>query len=392
MSENSREFDRKMMRLALQLARRGQGRVEPNPLVGAVLCRGRRIVGRGWHGEFGGPHAEINAIRMAGGKARGGTLYVTLEPCCHHGKTGPCTEAILAVAIQRVVVAMVDPNPLVCGQGIRRLRNSGVEVCTGVCQVEAQRLNRPFVKWITTGRPYVILKWAQTIDGCVESRGKSKWISSAASRSMVHQLRGRVDAVMVGIGTVRQDDPRLTARPKKAMDLRRIPRRVILDSYCRLPLTSRLARSARSIPVCVFHRRGFGRAAVLRRKRLESYGVQCLAVAPASEGGLNIREVLQRLGGMGCTNLLVEGGPKVLGAFFQARLADEAWVFIAPQLHGETRGRRAVEGIAPGAGAGIRGAGIEQVRRIAEDILVRLRLAAGGARPMDLKGNDIIDI
>ncbi len=385
MSQNSREFDQKMMRLALQLARRGRGRVEPNPLVGAVLCRGRRIVGRGWHGEFGGPHAEINALRMAGGKARGGTLYVTLEPCGHHGKTGPCTEAILAASLQRVVVAMVDPNPLVCGRGIRRLRNAGMEVCTGVCQVEAQRLNRPFVKWITTGRPYVILKWAQTIDGCVESRGKSQWISSAASRGLVHRLRGHVDAVMVGIGTVLQDDPRLTARPKKAADLRRIPRRVILDSDCRLPLTSRLARSARSVPVSVFYRRGSGRAAVLRRKRLESHGVQCLAVAPASEGGLDIRQVLQRLGGMGCTNLLVEGGPKVLGAFFQARLADEAWVFIAPHLYGDAGGRRPVEGIAPGVVAGIRSAEIEQVRRIGKDILLRLRLAAGGAKPMGLK-------
>src|SRR5688500_6693810 len=207
--------DERGMRQALALATRGRGAVEPNPMVGAVvLSADGRLVGEGYHERFGGPHAEVIALATAGEGSRGGTLYVTLEPCCHHGKTPPCTDAVLRSGVRRVVAAMADPFPKVAGGGLRVLRDAGLEVHVGPCGAEAGRLNAPYLKLVRTGRPWVHLKWAMTLDGRIATRtGDSKWISSEASRAKVHDLRGRVDAVVVGRGTVIADDPLLTARP-----------------------------------------------------------------------------------------------------------------------------------------------------------------------------------
>src|SRR5713226_4734415 len=206
--------DWQWMSRAFDLAERGRGYVEPNPLVGAVVVRAEQVVGEGWHQRYGEAHAEINALAAAGEAARGATLYVTLEPCCHHGKTPPCTDAVLRAGIRRVVAAMTDPFPQVAGQGAALLRAAGVAVDIGTAEAEARRLNAPYLKLLATGRPYVHAKWAMTLDGKIATRtGDSKWISSEASRKPVHKLRGRMDAVIVGIGTALAEDPRLTARP-----------------------------------------------------------------------------------------------------------------------------------------------------------------------------------
>lgn len=225
---------------ALALAEQGQGWVEPNPMVGCVLVKDGRELGRGYHQQFGGPHAEVNALEDAKKRSEevcGATVYLTLEPCSHFGKTPPCADALIQAQVARVVVAMVDPDPRVSGRGIERLREAGIEVVVGVCQPQAQQLNEPFTKRVTTGLPWVIVKWASTLDGKVATHtGHSKWISSPASRKLVHDIRARVDAVMVGIGTVLVDDPQLTAR---GVAVKRVARRVVIDPELRMPPPSK---------------------------------------------------------------------------------------------------------------------------------------------------------
>ncbi|MBN1511829.1 MAG: bifunctional diaminohydroxyphosphoribosylaminopyrimidine deaminase/5-amino-6-(5-phosphoribosylamino)uracil reductase RibD [Phycisphaerae bacterium] len=331
MAKTDAELDRRMMARALRLARRGQGRVEPNPMVGCVLVRAGRIVGEGWHRRFGGPHAEVEALRRAGRRARGATAYVTLEPCCHHGKTPPCTDALLHAGVSRVVAAMVDPNPLVRGRGIRRLRNAGVRVDVGLLEDEARSLNRPFCTRIETGLPYVILKWAQSLDGRIATRtGQSKWISCEASRRRVHQLRARMDAVLIGSGTALADDPMLTARD---VPVRRVATRVVLDSRLRLPVSSKLVQTAGQFPTLVFTSRkaltAHGRTATC----LKSHGVELIA-CPTGRTGIDLRCALRALARRGATNVLVEGGSQILGSFWDAGLANETYVFVAPILLG----------------------------------------------------------
>ncbi|MGC9259431.1 MAG: bifunctional diaminohydroxyphosphoribosylaminopyrimidine deaminase/5-amino-6-(5-phosphoribosylamino)uracil reductase RibD [Phycisphaerae bacterium] len=339
--------DRHYMSVALRLAQRGRGYVEPNPMVGAVLVRNGKVVGRGWHHKFGLPHAEIEALNNARSAARGATLYVNLEPCCHTGKTGPCTTAIIAAGIRRVVVAMTDPNPLVKGKGIRRLRQAGIHVTTGVLEAAALELNRPFTKWITHRQPYVLAKWAQSIDGCIaDSRGQSQWISSAPSRALVHQWRARMDGIMVGIGTALADDPLLTARPQKSSWRRRPAVRIIIDSQCRLPLPSQLVQTAAAIPTMVLHRRELAAAALRRRAKLLQHGVQCIGVENHKNGRIILASALSELGKYSFTNILVEGGAKLLGALLAENLIDEGLVFIAPKIVGDQHARHAVEGIA----------------------------------------------
>src|SRR6516225_9006543 len=240
--------DEPWMRRALELAERGRGHVEPNPLVGAVVVRDGVNVGEGWHRRYGEAHAEVNALSAAGEAARGATLYVTLEPCCHHGKTPPCTDAILRAGVGRVVAAMLDPFPQVAGRGADILRAAGVAFEVGVLEAEARRLNAPYLTLLREGRPYVLAKWAMTLDGKIATRtGDSKWISNKASGCRVHELRGRVDAILVGVGTALADDPQLTARPPGP----RTATRVVLDSRCRLPLMSQLATTARIVPTLV---------------------------------------------------------------------------------------------------------------------------------------------
>ena len=243
-------FDELMMRRAIELARRGLGFVEPNPAVGAIVVDSSgTVVGEGWHQKYGGPHAEVHAIAQAGTKAFGATLYVTLEPCCHFGKTPPCSRAVIAAGIHRVVIGIRDPNPQVDGGGIAELRNAGIDVDIGVLEHNVKRLVAPFISLTTQFRPWYHGKWAMTLDGKIATRScHSKWITNEASRAVVHQLRGRMDGILVGIGTAIADNPALTARPQGP----RIPTRIVVDTAARLPLESQLAKTVSEAPVLVF--------------------------------------------------------------------------------------------------------------------------------------------
>jgi diaminohydroxyphosphoribosylaminopyrimidine deaminase/5-amino-6-(5-phosphoribosylamino)uracil reductase len=325
--------DESWMRRALDLAERGRGYVEPNPLVGAVLVRDNQIVGEGWHQRFGEAHAEINALTATGDAAQGATLYVTLEPCCHHGKTPPCTDALLRCGIARVVAAMLDPFPAVSGQGIARLRAAGIEVIVGTCESESRRLNAPYIKLTTTGRPYVHAKWVMTLDGKIATRtGDSKWISNEASRHRTHELRGRMDAVLVGIGTVLADDPLLTARPPGP----RTPTRIVLDSQGRTPLSSQLVGTAQETPTLIVTAEPV--PAELRSTKCE------VLVLPKAHGRVALPALLDELGRRRMTNILVEGGSEVLGAFLDARAIDEVHVAVAPRLAGGATAKSPVGG------------------------------------------------
>jgi diaminohydroxyphosphoribosylaminopyrimidine deaminase/5-amino-6-(5-phosphoribosylamino)uracil reductase len=321
------EFELAMMRRALELAERGRGFVEPNPLVGCVLARGAEPVAEGWHARFGGPHAEIEALRSAGEKARGATLYVTLEPCCHRGKTPPCTRAILEAGVSRVVAAVADPFPQVAGGGLKELAAAGVAVESGLLEDEARHMNAPYFKLLATGRPWVIAKWAMTLDGRLATRtGESRWISNETSRARAHVLRGRVDAILVGSGTARADDPLLTARPPGP----RVATRVVFATRAALASDSRLVRTAADVPVLVA---ASGQATAENCRRLTGAG--CEVFVCAGDGPRErLACLLEELGRRKMTNVLVEGGARLLGTCFHAGAVDEAHVFIAPLLFG----------------------------------------------------------
>lgn len=320
---------------ALELAERGRSHVEPNPLVGAVVVRDGRIVGEGWHEKYGQAHAEVNALNRAGKEALGATLYVTLEPCCHHGKTPPCTDAILRAGIRRVVASMLDPFPQVGGKGIAILREAGVEVEVAheLGGPAAHRLNAPYLMRLR-GRPWIHAKWAMTLDGKIASfTGSSKWITSEASRAKVHELRGRVDGIIIGRGTLVADDPLLTARLVGP----RVATRIVLTSGKQpLPNDCKLLRTLEEAPVLVFTQGMDGANGQQWRQR----GAEIVA-APS------VGEVLAELHRRGMTNVLVEGGAGVLGSFFDARLIDEVHAFVAPKLIG------GYAGLSPIGGRGI---------------------------------------
>jgi len=330
------EEDLSWMRLALTEAAKGRGAVEPNPMVGAVVAREGALLGLGHHARFGGPHAEVEALAAAGDRARGSTLYVTLEPCNHHGKTPPCVDAILRAGIVRVVVAHRDPFPQVAGRGLARLREAGLQVDVGPLAEAAALLNAPFLKRVFTGLPYVIAKWAMTLDGkTAVAIGDSRWISSPASRALVHEVRGRMDAIIVGVGTAIADDPQLTARPPGP----RVPVRVVLDGRARLPPSSRLAATARETPTLVAVAEA---APEDRHRELRSLGCEVVAFPGTSRP--SIAPLLEELGRRGMTNVLVEGGGLVLGAFFDADEVDEVDVFLAPLIEGGDHARTPVRG------------------------------------------------
>ncbi len=337
--------DAKFMRLALRLAARGRGDVEPNPMVGAVLVRRGRIVGRGYHRRFGAAHAEVEALHAAGTRARGATLYVTLEPCCHWGKQPPCTDAVRASGVQRVVAAMIDPFPGVRGKGVSLLRKGGIRVDVGLLADDATRLNGPFLKRLAGRGPWVIAKWAQSLDGCVATaRGESRWISAEASRRQVQVLRGRMDGIIVGIGTVLADDPLLMARPDRAKDIHRVATRIVLDSQCRLPVGSQLVRTISFAPVIVVHARKLGPAGERRRSRLAERGVLTVSLPADPDGRPAVGALLRYLGKLDYANVLVEGGPEVMAAFLRGGHVDEAHVYIAPKVLGGAGARHAIAG------------------------------------------------
>ncbi len=330
------------MRLALDLARRGLGRTHPNPPVGAVIVRAGRVVGRGFHPRAGEPHAEVFALREAGDAARGAVMYVTLEPCVHHGRTPPCVDAILEAGIAEVHIAMLDPNPVVHGKGVAKLRAAGVKVVLGEGAAEARRLTEGFAHWIRTQRPWVVAKYAMTLDGKVATRtGQARWITGPEARTWVHRLRDGVDAILVGRGTVEADDPRLTTRlPDLAAPHH--PLRVILDSRGRAPLTARLFDPALPGRTVVATTPAMPAA---RRQALQARGVAVWPLPPGPDGRVSLPALLDALGREGMTTLLVEGGPTVLGAFFDAGLVHKVHAFIAPVLVGGARAPSPIAGL-----------------------------------------------
>jgi diaminohydroxyphosphoribosylaminopyrimidine deaminase/5-amino-6-(5-phosphoribosylamino)uracil reductase len=324
------DLDRNPMRAALALARRGLGAVWPNPAVGCVIIKDGRVVGRGWTQPGGRPHGETEALRRAGEAAHGATAYVSLEPCCHWGKTPPCVDALIAAGVRRVVVALEDPDPRVAGQGIARLRAAGLEVETGLCAEEAAEINDGFFCRLSLGRPLVTLKLATTLDGRIATRsGESQWITGPPARERAHALRAAHDAIMVGTGTVIADDPQLTCRLPGLSH--RSPVRVVIDRHLRIPPTARLVREAGEDTTWILTKPSADPA---RRQELLDHGVTLIDVNPSAEGAIGLNAALAVLGERGITRLLVEGGGRLAAALVRARLIDRiAWVH-APMLIG----------------------------------------------------------
>jgi diaminohydroxyphosphoribosylaminopyrimidine deaminase / 5-amino-6-(5-phosphoribosylamino)uracil reductase len=350
------------MRRALRLAAKGMGRTSPNPLVGAVIVKRGRLVGEGYHARAGGPHAEITALRMAGQAARGATLYVTLEPCTHYGRTPPCLPAVLGSGVERVVIGMKDPNPLVRGRGIRGLNRAGIDLKVGVLEEECRNLNEAFCKYIVTKEPFVILKAASTLDGKIATpTGESKWITGEVSRRFVHRLRDRADGVLVGIGTVLADDPELTARIRGGKH----PYRIILDSRLRIPETAKVIERSPAETIVVTT----DMASNAQRARLERKGVRVVTV-PSRMGRVDLKKCLSVLGKLEIMTLLIEGGSEINGAFLHEKLIDKLVLIVAPKLLG---GRKAL-GVFGGEGvAQLKDAVMIQqlkARRLGADILL----------------------
>jgi diaminohydroxyphosphoribosylaminopyrimidine deaminase / 5-amino-6-(5-phosphoribosylamino)uracil reductase len=321
--------DLRFMQMALDAAARGRGFTSPNPMVGAVVVKDGAVVGEGYHQFAGGPHAEVYAIESAGGQARGATLYVNLEPCNHTGRTPPCTLKIVAAGIRRVVVGMQDPNPAVTGGGADFLKQRGVEVTLGVCEEAAEALNEVFIKYIRTRRPFVIAKCAATLDGRIATRtGDSKWVTGEAARACVHEMRHAVDAILVGVGTVAADDPRLTTRiaDRKVKD----PVRVILDTHGRIPSSARVLSHASGAETIVVA--GPAACADVQR-RIAGKGVRVIEAA-TRDGRIDLAALMGQLGEMGITSILIEGGSRVLASAFRAGVVDKACFFFAPLISG----------------------------------------------------------
>lgn len=327
------QVDRQFMDLALDLAGRAGGKVKPNPAVGAVIVKSGRAIGRGYHRRFGGPHAEIVALRNCRENPRNSTVYVTLEPCCHHGKTPPCTEAIIAAGIKRVVVATRDPFAQVAGKGIAALRNAGITVDVGLLASRAVELNGAYFKFHRRGLPWVILKWAQTIDGkWAAGSGRSRWISSPQARKYAHLLRAGADAVLVGIGTVLKDNPLLTVRLARG----RNPVRIVLDTQLRIATDCKLVTTAGLTPTIIVTGKKAAAGRGGKVVKLQARGCRIMQV-PLRGGGIDLSRLLIELSKQGIGSILVEGGPTVAGQFLKNRLADRLAIFVAPQLAADSQ-------------------------------------------------------
>ena len=365
------DTDHQHLSRAIDLAANGLGRVQPNPVVGAVIVRDGEVVAEGWHADFGGLHAERAAIEAAdGADLTGATLYVSLEPCCHQGKQPPCTEAIIEAGFARVVVASDDPSEKASGRGLGILRDEGIEVdvAGGELAHRARLVNQAFRKHARSGRPWVLFKSAMTLDGKVATpTGDSKWISGDSSRELAHRWRATVDAVVVGIGTALADDPQLTARVE---GVHHQPRRVVFDSTARLPLTSKLVAEAPAVPLTVVVTRAAKRVDV---ENLETAGADIIVATGENEPS-RVRSALTALGDAGVTSILLEGGPHLAGAFLDAGEIDEIRLFLAPLVIGGRQARDPLEG-----------EGVEQIsealhaltldcEKVADDVLISARL------------------
>ncbi|MFC2001167.1 bifunctional diaminohydroxyphosphoribosylaminopyrimidine deaminase/5-amino-6-(5-phosphoribosylamino)uracil reductase RibD [Chloroflexota bacterium] len=321
--------DEEYMKQAWRLARRGLGKTSPNPMVGAVIVKETQIIGQGYHHYSGGKHAEINAIQDARESLDGATLYVTLEPCCHYGKTPPCVDTLIQSHISRVIIGILDPNPLVNGKSVAMLRQQGIETKVGVLEEECRSLNEAYFKHITTGVPLVTIKFAQTLDGRIATAtGSSQWISSAESRRLAHKMRASNDAVMVGIGTILTDDPHLTVRLVKG----RNPARIILDSRLRIPLDSKVVRSQEAAAVIIATTT---RADVDKLSRLREMGIEVLVTEEDEAGEVDLRHLLKTLGQRGISSVLVEGGAEVITSLLRQNLADKLVAIVAPKIMGK---------------------------------------------------------
>ena len=364
-----------VMRHALELAREGIGDVEPNPPVGAVIVdENLQNLGEGYHRRFGGPHAEIHALDTAGDAARGAELYVTLEPCSHTGKTPPCTDAIIRAGIKKVVVGTRDPAPHADGAGLDRLRKAGIDVEVGRLEKDAQALIAAFTKWVTTGRPYVHAKWAMSWDGRIATRtGESQWISNTESRQLVHEVRGRMDAILIGIGTALTDNPLLTTRPPG----RRTATRVIVDSHARLPIDSKLVQTVSDAPVLVVSGPG---AASENVDQLRQAGVEVLVLAEEAEGRPSLSTLMNELGSRDMTNVLAEGGTALLGSLFDHGLVDMVHVFIGPLIIGSVESVSPVGGIGCGSLDGAWTIADPDIRRVGDDFYMTGRAKASAIR------------
>lgn len=327
--------DEKFMQSALKLAAKGISAVEPNPAVGCVIVKAGQVIGKGHHKKFGGPHAEVNAIddcRTIGVTPEGGTLYVTLEPCCHQGKTGPCTEAIIHAGIARVVAATIDPSEHANGKGLEQLRRAGIEVEVGLCEQEARHLNAPFFKHVTTGQCWVVFKWAQSLDGKLayaDPSTEKRWITNEASRSDAHKLRRRAGAILVGINTVLADDPLLTPRPSQG----RKPLRIVLDDQLRIPLACQLLQTIKTGPVLIYTHQTAVAAHPELAGQIRDQGAEVL-VYEGNGAMPDLRFLLDELGKRGIQQVLVEGGPHVAASFLREALVDEICVYVAPKILG----------------------------------------------------------
>ena len=366
------ENDNRHLARAIELAALGRGQTSPNPLVGAVITKGGEVVGEGFHERYGADHAEVAAITNAGGpdKLQGATIYVSLEPCCHQGRTPPCTDAILQAGLARVVVASDDPSAKANGRGLGILRDEGIQVdlVDGQLRRQAELLNQPFRKISKVARPWVVAKYAGTLDGKIATAtGDSKWISGEQSRRLVHEWRSDLDAVAVGIGTALADDPQLTARDVAVFQQ---PRRVVFDSKARLPISSKLVEAAAELPLTVVVGRGAERAQV---DVLIASGVEVI-VATGENEAARVASALDQLAAAGITSVLLEGGPKLAGAFLDAGEVDELRAFVSPILFGSKSARDPFEGAGSDTVAGaVRLPGLS-VEPIGEDFLFRSRL------------------
>ncbi len=378
------DTDVQYMKRALRLAQRGEGFVEPNPMVGCVIVKNSQVIGQGWHRRFGQAHAEINALndvacKYSKRKSRGATVYVTLEPCSHYGKTGPCVDKLIDAGVGRVVIGVRDPSPLATG-GVDKLRAAGIEVVTDICQYDAKQLIAPFEKVIRTQLPWVIAKWAQTIDGYIATRtGDSRWVSNDKSRLIVHNLRARVDAIVVGVATVIADNPMLTARN---VTIRRTLRRVVVDPKLRLPMRCNLINTINEAPLTIVVSKEITKTASYARKlsKLRDKGVDIVSVA--WRRGTKIKQLdlsaAMRLlvSQYNATNILVEGGGRTHGAFVDQNLIDETMVFVSPKLLGDEKGIKPVR-----SGKVIKAMHtlpimtLTSIKKIGDDILLRYHAA-----------------
>ncbi len=337
------------MKEALRLAEQARGYTSPNPMVGAVIVKNNHIIGRGFHKKAGTPHAEVYALQEAGLEAEGATLYVTLEPCCHHGKTPPCVDLIIQSGVCCVYIAMIDPNPLVSGQGITKLREAGIEVHIGLLEKEAQKLNEPFLSYLRGNNPFIVLKWAMTLDGKIATaKGESKWITTEEARNFGHELRATYDAMLVGIGTILIDDPELTCRLDGKSDfcntidgsIPHQPDCIILDSRGRTPSNAAIfSCSTRKVHIFVSPT-----CKESEKYRLHQAGAS-VHVLPHSKKGLSIEAVLQKAKGLGYSSILIEGGSQILSAFVEAKKVDKIYAFLGPLVLGGKNSKPAVGGL-----------------------------------------------